>query len=1278
VNPYTINPPESEVAFEHLSLALLKRHWSRPGLERLGKKGEEQFGVDIMDTLGESPLFAAQCKLKEQWKSLDPAEIREEVRKAKTFPSKLDHYAILTTGKISGAAQLAIQAINQGHRAAGLFTVELYSWDKITDLIRQYPEIEQQFYGGLRSEEVATVNSKLDYIATLTESVASTSATSEIDGLIDEARARITPRDAQIAVLLLNRILRIKGGELTDWHRFRIFTNLGAANLMLGKGADAARHFLDAKPFRPDDELAITNEVLAYHLLLQEEETREKATAAVDRFPHSTRLRSLWIQSAAPETPYEELLNATPGHMHKDAEIASALCRRANANALIDRAIEHAKDAIASKPKWAQAHLLLAQAYFARVVMAKHTITPLKAEDKKATLADSLASADGAISAAESEGVPYVKAHALALKSDIALLQGRKDDAARFARESFGADPAELNGRLAMAQTSFSMGNLDEGIRILEEAYAQADSAPNVSFMLGQALMGRGSEQDISRAVDVFSTAKLTNLTRELIDPIIIGKIRALARAERLTEISSYIAQPEVASSPVMVAIINAYVAVKRSLNPEAGQLLDEAIAIRQSADTRAATDFLARTLMEAGRLSDALPLLQELFNAQTPNFDVGMLLNCASRLKQDRVILDTCQALYDRGVREWDLQEFESQYLEEYDYQKAITRLQEFIAANPGHRVAKLRLAIVAMRYGQNALAQVSEEMLPAPEELPMRYAVAVIQLLQWQGSGKLAVDYAYRVLRSHTSEIDAHKAYLASLVPGSRPVDIPATMDEVEIGSAVQYTEGSDTPVGWFVLEDTERPSAEFEELPASTDIAKELLGKKVGDSFVLVKSPIQDRVGKITQILSKYTRRFQAIGDQMELKFGDQTVIRTVRVPPPEKLTADDLQPMLNSIKAQSEAVSKLREIYRNTPVTLHMYGDQLGHNAYEGLLDLAISEDDFVRCAPPEIEALANAMAGLGAKSTVVLDLTALATLRLLGITRQVLSSGGFRFVLTPATFTELQQLRAKSRFSSAHGTMYYKDGQHYMTQTTEEQTEKQRAAFEEWMQHIETNTTVVTVPEVAALAPERREVLERLFGRYGLESALLALSPGHILWTDDFGYGEVAKSELGVERIWTQALVEHLANLGLVDRTLADEAYAKLVGFDYHSTHFTGAVMIAALRVSNGSVDAFPMRQMIRVFGQLHGFDRNASFRLLAEFLLRLSIEPLLPETKCIATKALLNTFPNDAISKSQLASFRLQCARLMTFNPLAEADFLKCFDQWNREKLILNPFTQAC
>jgi transcription elongation GreA/GreB family factor len=812
------------------------------------------------------------------------------------------------------------------------------------------------------------------------------------------------------------------------------------------------------------------------------------------------------------------------------------------------------------------------------------------------------------------------------------------------------------------------MGNLDECIRILEEAYAKADLAPNVCFMLGQALMARGTDHDFDRAFEVFSSAKLTHLSRELIDPLTLGAIRALARAKRFAEIPTYVTRAEVAASPVMAATIRAYAALGQSRDREAGQFLDNAIASRLPTDTLSAVDFLARTLMDAGRLSDALPLLQELFNAGTLNFDVGLLLNCASRLKRDEVILETSEALYERGVREWDFVEFASQYLEEYDPPKAINRLQEFVTANPTHQMAKLRLAIVGMRYGQNNLVEVSEEVLPRPEDLPMRYAVAVIQLLQWHNQARLAADYAYRVLRAHYSELEAHKAYLGSFVAGIRPEDVPVAMDHVEIGAAVQYAEGGDAPVGWFVIEDTNNPKVEFEELNAQSVIAQELLGKKVGDSFVLAKSPVQDRVGKIVQILSKYTRRFQAIGDQMQLKFGAQSVIQTMRLPPPEKLTAADLQPVLDSVKAKAEAVSKLRGIYRSSLVTLHMYGNPLGHNAYEGLLDLAISEDGLVRCAPPQMEVLANALTAFGTKNTVVLDLTALATLRLLGITRQVLTSSAFRFVMSPATFTELQQLRAQSRFSGASGIMYYEKGQHYLTETSEAQRDKQKAAFEEHMQCIEKNVNVVPVPQLATLTPERRELLTKVFGQYGLESALLALSPGYIWWTDDFAAGEVAKSDLGVERAWTQAVLEHIANLGLIDRGVVDEAYAKLIGFDYQSTHFTGAVMVAAFRVSNGSVDAFPMPQMIRAFAPLALTNRNAAFGLLAVFILRMSLEPSLPESKCIAMKTLLNTFPNDAETQGKLASFRSQCARVMTLNPLAQADFIKCFDQWNKER----------
>ena len=104
-------------------------------------------------------------------------------------------------------------------------------------------------------------------------------------------------------------------------------------------------------------------------------------------------------------------------------------------------------------------------------------------------------------------------------------------------------------------------------------------------------------------------------------------------------------------------------------------------------------------------------------------------------------------------------------------------------------------------------------------------------------------------------------------------------------------------------------------------------------------------------------------------------------------------------------------------------------------------------------------------------------------------------------------------------------------------------------------------------------------------------------------------------------------------------------------------------------MSNGSVDRFPTHQVVRAFEPLPSTNPNIAFRLLAEFIVRMALEALRPETRCIATKALLNTFPNDATTNAQLAAFRSQCASLMTLNPFAQADFIKCFDQWKNEKL---------
>jgi hypothetical protein len=141
--------PTDEDDFEDLCVDLLRICWNRPRLERFGRRGQRQFGIDILDLGGQSPLHAAQCKLREYGKTLPSATISEEVNEARKFQPALGKYGILTTAKVSTQAQTRILEINRAHREAGVFEVELLTWDKLCELLQLHETVRETFYGSI-------------------------------------------------------------------------------------------------------------------------------------------------------------------------------------------------------------------------------------------------------------------------------------------------------------------------------------------------------------------------------------------------------------------------------------------------------------------------------------------------------------------------------------------------------------------------------------------------------------------------------------------------------------------------------------------------------------------------------------------------------------------------------------------------------------------------------------------------------------------------------------------------------------------------------------------------------------------------------------------------------------------------------------------------------------------------------------------------------------------------------------------------------------------------
>lgn len=146
--PITLARPANWQDFESLCKKLWGEIWNCPEIQKNGRLGQEQFGVDVFGMPEkETEYFAIQCKGKSEYNDnqyehpqFTEKEILKEIEKAKTFEPKLKKWYLATTALNDSKIQTFIRVKNIEHIKAGLFEVHLFSWESIVDLILENKE----------------------------------------------------------------------------------------------------------------------------------------------------------------------------------------------------------------------------------------------------------------------------------------------------------------------------------------------------------------------------------------------------------------------------------------------------------------------------------------------------------------------------------------------------------------------------------------------------------------------------------------------------------------------------------------------------------------------------------------------------------------------------------------------------------------------------------------------------------------------------------------------------------------------------------------------------------------------------------------------------------------------------------------------------------------------------------------------------------------------------------------------------------------------------------
>jgi tetratricopeptide (TPR) repeat protein len=417
---YRLPPPDTSEEFERLCLRVLRRHWSCPTLEIFGKRGEAQFGIDILDISGSDPVRAAQCKLKEVHKSLSVTEIDCEVEKARTFTPSIGHFAILTTAKISTKQQRRVLEINQQHRKMGTFSFELLAWDQINALLNAYPDLAEDSYGQITAPLARDLTNRL---SSLFRSQVETLIGTSSDKEIEDAKSTLENHDYQTARFLVGRIR-----SSTSWaalpasQRASVLTILAVCHAAEDNTQKAFDFFMEAKR-EHEDEKTERNEALALLINDRKAEAHVLSARLRQKYPTSSKLAAIWINSAPRDVPVTELEAAIPAALLSDGEIAVSLARRLIASFSFSSAESYARSAVQSHKDWSAAWCVLGLS-----LLAPHTAKALTGiEGDASTLEEAIKSFTRSIECAKAEKSKAAEAEALLYRAEANELLGQTE-----------------------------------------------------------------------------------------------------------------------------------------------------------------------------------------------------------------------------------------------------------------------------------------------------------------------------------------------------------------------------------------------------------------------------------------------------------------------------------------------------------------------------------------------------------------------------------------------------------------------------------------------------------------------------------------------------------------------------------------------------------------------------------------------------------------------------------------------------------------------------------
>jgi tetratricopeptide (TPR) repeat protein len=997
---------------------------------------------------------------------------------------------------------------------------------------------------------------------------------------IDLAVGQTTGGKPDTAIHLLTAMRKRDWHRLDERQRYRLVANLGHAYERKGEYTEAGKCYLECKGYQPDDTDARAHEACGYYALGEPKRAYDLAVAVLKDHPLCALATVARLRSAPADAPFAELEESVPLSLRDEPDVAFALSLRAMGAGELEAAERLARLALRKGADVPQFKDWLGGAIIQREghadIRGHRPPDRGRVEEAVRLLSEAL---NGTQAKKECARIRYTRAEGYGLL-------GRMEEAETDFRATLEDDAANPDVARRFAILLDERGRRDAAIDLLRATLAPDVTASN-RVVLASLLAERDKGNDRAEAVDVLRAGIAQAASEEIhyraaLVSTAVRMLGLLGRHGEATQLLDELPAGYLTEPVGHVARAEAHRRAGRSAEAlEEGRLALQTLGEKPPMEEQLR---VAESLTALGEHQAAFGVWRTVVHPEVSLDLIRPALESARQAGEDQFILTFCEQLRAAGRFDPYCLELEVFKREEYcSYDVAIGVMQEYLR-HPSNddlaRVFRVRLSLLGRRLGRSELIEPDPAKLPPVETVQPLLGGAVASILSMGPNPLEGVRYAYELVRRHFHLPEVFEAYLAIVGIGDDEVDLPEPT-VVGPGCAFRYRAEDNKEEKWVIVENSPGPSLDRQEVGPDHYLARQAHGLAVGGTFHLRKDGIQDRLATVTGLLSKYAYRKLYVMENLEDRFPGRSSIRRYTMPTKEDGTPD-LTSIFRALDQAEEQNRRLNELYRDNPLSLTTYAQFSRLGLLHSLTKLAGDSSLVIRCCAGTAEERQEAESTLQTASALVIEPSALATLFLIGHYEK-LAQVPVPCIVVESSLDEYRELHQRL-LSPSQGFDGKLNGKFLYRHDDPAARGREQQRVATFLERIRLLAVIVTGEALAAVPPDQRKTLIDLHGRPTAEAIATSLTPGRVLWTDDFVVGLMTTERMQGRRAWTQLVAQWLAFNGHLGFPDVVELTLWLVNCHYHFTQVDPATVIAACKEADWDPKAAPLAAVIAWFG----------------------------------------------------------------------------------------------